>query len=195
VPPVEHPTSVREAPVRLACIGRLVPQKGFDLAIRAMPEVLAHHPHVRMSIVGGGPDGRALVELARELGVEKNIDFEGIVDRDRVASLLTECRAVVMPSRFEGLPLVALEAGWAARPVVGATAPGLSEAIFDGDNAITVPMEDPPALARAIERLVEDRDLAERLGCRGRERAERDHSLVTCADAYERLYEKVVSSA
>ncbi len=98
---------------------------------------------------------------------------------------------MVMPSHFEGLPLVALEAAWAGRPVVATRAPGLDEAVVDGETALVV---EPGggALAFGIERLVTDPALARRLGTGARAFAEREFSLGRCVDAYEALYERLV---
>lgn len=193
IEPMSSPTPIPERPVRLACIGRLTTQKGFDLAIEAMAQLADDLPEVTLSILGDGEERERLQELVRNLGIGDRVEFEGLVDRDRVRAVLEQSRAVVIPSRYEGLCLVALEAAWAARPVVATDAPGMSEALDDEETGIAVPVEDPLALAAAIRRLVDDRLLAEHLGKQGRARAERAFSMVTCADAYERVYEKVLA--
>lgn len=177
---------------RLLCIGRLVPQKGFDLAIRAVAALVGGYPDLRLTIAGGGPEWPVLQELATELGVAEHIEFAGIVDRDRVAELLTECTMVVMPSRFEGLPLVAIEAGWAARPVIGTDAPGISEAVVHERTGLVARTDDSGALAAAIGRLLEDEALTEEMGRNARARVEAEHSLRACAEQYERLYGQVL---
>ena len=179
---------------RLACIGRLEPQKGFDVAIEALPKVRAASPGVRLVIAGDGTERDRLRTLAEDVGVADIVEFLGAVDRARVAEVLHEAVAVVIPSRFEGLPLVALEAAWAGRPVVATDAPGLSEAVVPGDTALVVPVDDPDALGTAIVELLADPSRADAMGQSALARAQAHHSLERCVDAYERLYHRVTGN-
>jgi len=194
---VEAPTEPVEPvpvdPPRLAAIGRLVPQKGFDRAIDAIAAVAPRIPDLRLAIAGYGPEEAALVEQARERGVADRVEFLGILDRDGVQALLRDSTAVLMPSRYEGLPLVALEAAWAGRPVIATRAPGLDRAVVDGETALVVDPESE-AIAAAIERLVADPALARRLGTGARAFAERSFSLAACTDRYEELYTTLAGS-
>jgi glycosyltransferase involved in cell wall biosynthesis len=189
-PTAEVTTPVPTEPPRLVCIGRLVEQKGFDRALAAFARVASEHTDVRLTIAGDGPERAQLVGLASDLGIADRVDFLGIVDRPGVARLLERATAVVMPSRFEGLPLVALEAGWSGRPVVATRAPGLDRAVVDGETALVVDPE-TDALAYGLARILTEPGLAQRLGSGARARAEREYSLVTCADRYAAIYERV----
>jgi glycosyltransferase involved in cell wall biosynthesis len=131
----------------------------------------------------------------RALGVDDRVDFLGMVSRDQVATLLRECTVVVMPSRFEGFPLVALEAAWAGRPIVAADSPGLSEAVVPGETGLMVPREDPDALASAIGELLIDHHRVGALGRNARALAAEQYSLDRCVDEYEVVYERVVGGA
>jgi glycogen(starch) synthase len=195
VPPVVDVSPIPDGPARLLCMGRLDEQKGFDVAITALALVRERHPNVRLVIAGDGPERNRLIATASGLGVDDSIDFLGTVSRSRVATLFRECAAVVMPSRFEGLPLVALEAAWAGRPVIAADAPGLSEAVVPGETALMVPPEDPHALASAIVRLLDSPDRAGALGRKARTVAAARYSLDRCADEYEALYNRVIGNA
>ena len=190
VPPVAVSTPVPVGPPRLACIGRLVAQKGFDRAIDALAILAPRHQTLRLAIAGDGPERAALEARAVERGVSDRVEFCGLLDRDGIARLLETSTAVVMPSRYEGLPLVALEAAWAGRPVVATRAPGLAEAVLDGETGLLAG-GDAPQLASAIERILRDPDLARRLGATGRETAERRYSMDACADQYEALYRRL----
>jgi glycosyltransferase involved in cell wall biosynthesis len=97
-----------------------------------------------------------------------------------------------MPSRFEGLPLVALEAAWAGRPVVAAQSPGLEDAVEPGSTGLMVPAEDAAALATCLAGLLADPDRASELGRNARAFAERRYSLDRCVDEYEQLYHRVL---
>lgn len=178
---------VRDGPSRLLCVGRLVTQKGFDRALRATA-ILAARRDVTLTIAGDGPLRDELVAQAHALGIAERVEFLGRVSGERVQELLSGAIVVVMPSRFEGLPLVALEAAWAARPVVGTAAPGLSEAVVHGETGLLVDGDDH-ALADAIEALLVDRKRARALGEAARRRAERSFSLSACVDGYVELYD------
>ena len=125
-----------------------------------MADLAPKYPDLRLTIVGVGPLLADLQRQAADLGVAGHIEFAGRVDHDDIAALLDQMVALVMPSLFEGLPLVALEAAWRARPVVGTTAPGLARAVVDGENGLLVDPEDPHALSAAMESLILDRDRA-----------------------------------
>ncbi|MGI8608536.1 MAG: glycosyltransferase family 4 protein [Candidatus Dormibacteria bacterium] len=192
VPPGPAPAPVADGPARLLSVGRLVPQKGFDLALEALALVVRERPEVRLDIVGEGPEERHLREQIKALGLVQHARLLGRVEHARIAGLMAAATAVVMPSRFEGMPLVALEAGRTGRPVVGTAAPGLRCAVVDGHTGLLVPAEDPRALAAALLRVVDDRDLARKLGAAARERIEVEHSLTRCVDEYEELYSRLV---
>ena len=194
-PLIEKPTQVPDGSARFLCLGRLVFQKAYDVAIRAVARLVPDHPDVQLMIAGVGPEETMLRDLIGELGVSSQVHLLGEVDRDRVAELLEACTALVAPSKFEGMPLAVLESAFAARPVIGTAVPGLTEAVIDGETGIVVPLGDDDALARAMRRLIEDRGLATKLGAGARAWVEREHSLAACAEAYEALYERVVAGA
>ncbi len=136
------PPPPRAEPLRLLALGRLAPEKGLDVLLRALTDVSAP---VTLHLVGDGPERARLETNAWGLDVH----FHGFADD--VLPLLRACDALVMPSRREGLPMSLIEAVAADRPVVGSAVGGIPELV--GDNGILVPPDDPPALRRAIERL------------------------------------------
>ena len=155
----------------ILCLGRLVPAKGFDVALRAFALLASRHPEARFTIAGGGASRDALVAMAKELSIEERVAFPGWVEPDDVPRLLNEASVVVMPSRQEGLPLVAVQAALMARPIVATGVGGLPEVVLDGETGILVPQEDPQAVADAIARLLSDRGEAARIGERSRQHA------------------------
>jgi glycosyltransferase involved in cell wall biosynthesis len=132
------------APARIGGLGRLVPQKCFDMAIAALDAVLARRP-AELVIAGEGPERARLEELARGLPVT----FGGYLGSPaEVAAFLSGLDVLVLPSRYEGLPNAVLEARACGIPVVATDVPGVAEA---ADAGVTlVPADDPPALARAL---------------------------------------------
>lgn len=177
----------------LLCIGRLVPQKGFDMAIEAFASVAPSFPWARLQIVGTGPDRDDLVAQAEALGVGDRVDLVGRVEPHEVPKLLAQARALVMPSRYEGLPLVALEAAWSARAVVAMAGPGLAEAVVDGKTGLLVAPGDVPALAGSMVEVLASRERAAALGRAARARMERDWSIAATVDRYEAIYERVIA--
>jgi glycogen(starch) synthase len=173
---------------RLLCLGRLVREKGFDLALKALAAVLPRFPYVRLIIAGDGPERPALQRQTVELGLESFVEFTGWVAREDVPALMNQAVALVMPSRREGLPLVALEAAQMARPVIAARVGGLPEIVAHGQTGLLVDREDVAGLARAFSLLLENPELAVRLGRTARERVQTEFSWNVHVDSYERLY-------
>jgi glycosyltransferase involved in cell wall biosynthesis len=150
----------RPAPYVLA-VGRLAAQKGFDVLLDALAAATHAPPLV---IAGGGPEREALLAQAVRLGIASRVELLGDVPRERVKRLLRGAAVVVMPSRFEGNPLIALEAMQAGTALIASAIPGLPQELCDGGTGLLVPPEDPAALARAIDRFLGDPTDAQRLG-------------------------------
>lgn len=190
VPDERRPPAPRPRPGPLiGAIGRLEPQKGFDLLIRALREV----DNASLVLVGDGSEREPLERLARELGVAERITWIGWTDR--VRSYLETFDVFALPSRFEGFPLAMLEALLARAAVVATDVGSVAEAVHDGETGLLVPAEDPAALAAATRRLLGDDDLRRRLGEEGRrlvlDRFTADHM----TRAFESLYEDLLRSA
>jgi glycosyltransferase involved in cell wall biosynthesis len=147
---------------RLLAMGRLHPNKGFDIALRA----LAVLPGAHLSIAGEGPERTALEGLARELGVADRVAFLGW--RRDTGALLAAAEVFVCSSRHEPLGNIVLEAWSAGRPVVALAAQGPAELIADGVDGVLVPGEDPAPLAAAIAALLHDAPRAVAIGAAGR---------------------------
>jgi glycosyltransferase involved in cell wall biosynthesis len=164
-------------------VGRLVEQKNHALAVRALADV----PDAVLAIAGTGPLLADLERLARESGVAERVRFLGL--RQDARALMGAADVVVMPSRWEGLPLSALEALASGTPLVATDVRGLRELVTDGENALLVP-EEPEALAAALRRVLDDPELAGRLAAAGKEveGAGSDQRLVErFLELYERL--------
>lgn len=142
-------------------VGRLDPQKGFDLLIRAFARV--PHPGARLTIFGEGPERAPLENLVRASGLEGRVSLPGIVRGPQ--EWLGAGHVLVVSSRFEGFSNVVAEATCSGLPVVSFDCPyGPSEMIVEGRNGLLVPPEDVAALAGAMTRLAADPALRNRLG-------------------------------
>jgi glycosyltransferase involved in cell wall biosynthesis len=193
-PSPAHSDPVAEGPPVVLFVGRVVPQKGFDLGLAAFAELHRRHPEARLVVGGDGVSHAALAEQVQARGLADAVDLVGWVDRAGIRRLMAAATMVVMPSRFEPFGLVALEAGQARRPVVAFAVDGLVEAVDDGRTGLLVPPGDVAALAAAMARLVEEPGLARRLGEAGYESDRSGKAWDAHVDAHEALYEKLVAA-
>ena len=149
---------------KLLAMGRLHPNKGFDVLLRAM----ALLPRGHLYLAGAGPEDTALRTLAAELGITHRVSFLGW--RRDIGALLAAADIFICSSRHEPLGNIVLEAWSAAKPVIAAAAQGPVELIRDGADGVLVPCEDAPALAAAIGALADNPLRAAELGAAGRVR-------------------------
>lgn len=171
----------------LLTVGRLVPRKGLDTTIRALPRIAEDVPNVTYLIVGHGPDRARLAGLARRLGVADRLHFAGKVPHDQLPLYYNACDVFVMPSReadpdVEGFGIVFLEAGACGKPVIGARAGGVPDAIRDGETGLLVPPRAPERLARAARWLLAHPAKAHRIGRQGRQRVLNEATWTHIAD-------------
>lgn len=161
-------------------VSRLVPRKGVDTVIRALPAILEAVPNTIYVIVGDGPDRRRLEGLARKLGVADHIHFAGCVSDEALPAYYAACDVFVMVSRsipevgeVEGFGIVYLEAGACGKPVVAGRSGGVAEAVQDGVSGLLVDPSDVAAVGDAVVSVLQDPALAASLGAAGRRRAQR----------------------
>jgi glycosyltransferase involved in cell wall biosynthesis len=150
----------------LLVAARLEPQKGHSVLLNAMPEVLREFPNARVFCLGDGVLRQELGHQAKQLGLQDSVRFLGF--RSDVADWLALCDFTVLPSFYEGLPLVAVESLAAGRTMLATAVDGTPEVIVDGRTGITVPPGDPGALAAAICSLLRSPELRRRLAEQGR---------------------------
>jgi glycosyltransferase involved in cell wall biosynthesis len=182
--PLEPLPRPRAGPI-VGSLGRLEPEKGFDVLLRALPAV----PEATLVLVGEGSTRGPLEALGEELGIAERVVFAGWSDDAR--RHLTTFDVFALPSRFEAFPLSVLEAMLASLPVVASDVGSVGEAVEDGRTGVLVPPEDPEALGHALRDLLEDPERARALGRHGREQALERFSVDAMVQAYERLYEEV----
>jgi glycogen synthase len=187
------PTPVPFEPPTLLCVGRVVREKGFDIALRALARLRKNISGIRMIIAGDGMARPSLEELARELRLADCVEFTHWVEPERVPELINRATMVLMPGRWkEPFGLVALQGAQMARPVVATPLGGLPEVIVDGATGVMVPPESDAALADAIDRLLADPQHAIALGLNARRRAREVFGFDHFLTEYEMLYRHVV---
>jgi glycosyltransferase involved in cell wall biosynthesis len=177
----------------LLVVGRLEPQKGHRVLLEALPAVRAEFPSARLVCVGEGDERRALEVQAARLGIGSAVRFTGF--RPDVPRWLSAADVVVLPSFYEGLPLAAIEALAASRPVVATAVDGTPEVVVDGQTGLTVPAGDVASLAGAISRLLREPLLARRLGQAGRRWVEERFDEERQVRMTERLYSGAFETA
>lgn len=149
-------------------VAELIRRKGVDTLIRALGRLRDSHPFT-LVICGEGPDEPALRKLSEELGVSDRVEFRGQVSREKIPDYFSASDVFVLASRVEAAGNVILEAMSAGRPVVTTDCGGPPEYVEDGRTGYIVPVEDDGALASRLASLMDDPELADRLGLAGRE--------------------------
>ncbi|MGP4098540.1 glycosyltransferase family 4 protein [Nonomuraea sp. KM90] len=187
---VEQERSQQANPVVIAA-GRLVPQKGFDLLVQAFAQVVPEHPEWRLRIFGTGPRRGQLAGLVEQYGLGEHVSLPGRTDR--LEWELTDASVYALSSRFEGLPMVMIEAMTHALPVVAFDCPtGPGDVLTDGVDGVLVPPRDVDALAAALNRVIADRDLRVRMG-RAAARASRAYGPEQVMPLWEDLFSELAA--
>jgi len=176
-------------PPRVLCLGRLAPDKGFDIVLPAFDAVLRRSPRARLVIAGNGPDRDRLEKQVADRGMHHVVEFVGWVPPSAVADLINSSTIVVMPSRQDSFPLVALEAALMGRPLVAARVGGLPEIVVHMETGLLVDKEDYSSLATAIYFLLEHPQAAVQMGNAARVRARTVFGWERHVNAYDDLYQ------
>jgi len=194
-PPAEVPRLVRPAGGLAALVpARFDFQKGHDILIRALAHPLLERNRERIvfTLAGEGPLRRDMQRMARQYGVEANLRFLGDCSHDGVMSMMQACDLVVLPSRWEGLPIAVLEAGMRGCAVLASDACGNRE-ILENGRGILFHNTNPESLAGQLTRILEDSTVLETLGADLREHVMREYSLERMLSRIERLYADCVT--
>jgi glycosyltransferase involved in cell wall biosynthesis len=176
----------------IGTIGRLHHQKGMDILLKAAAEARERLPQMRVMIVGEGPEGKSLKGLARELGISDSVIFTGI--RRDIPDILAALDLFVLPSRWEGMPNVILEAMAAGRPVVAADTGGAQELVSHEETGLLVPAEDVNSLSEAVIRLLSNPPDLEKMAERARGRVKDQYSILRMVDQNQELYERLLKN-
>ncbi|MFT4517663.1 MAG: glycosyltransferase involved in cell wall biosynthesis [Halioglobus sp.] len=160
-----HPaqTSPEEGVFNVAITRNLEPIYGLDVAIQAVALSRETIPGICLKIAGSGPQREELEDLARQLGVEDNVDFLGRLERDEIVSLYHSAHAALNPTRVDNMPNSVLEALACGLPVISTNVGGVPFIVRDGETALLVPPDDAQAMAKALVALHSDAQLRDRL--------------------------------
>ena len=174
---------------RLLSVGRVVHQKGLDLAMRALGGL--KHLGWEWYIAGDGPQLQGLQALAKELDIGDRIHFLGWQSGGQLIESYQRANIFLFPSRHEGMPNAMLEAMASGLPVVASCIAGSEELVLDGKTGYLFPSEDIESLQAALEKIVSDPGLRQRMGSASRLHAETNYSWASTAQQYALLLEKV----
>ncbi len=164
-------------------VGRLVPKKGFDLLLDAAAPLLEEDPRLRVVLAGDGPELGHLQERAAILGIQDQVEFAGVVDRDRILELFDESALFALPCRIspdgdrDGVPVVLMEAMAVGLPVVSTALSGVPELVLEGRTGLCVPPGDVDALRAALRGILCAPETAARHARAGRDLVEREFDL------------------
>jgi glycosyltransferase involved in cell wall biosynthesis len=159
----------------LLFVGRLRLRKGLEVLLAALERLRERGHELPLLVAGDGERRHPLKSQAARRGLGEGVLFLGRQGRGEVRALLGGARALVVPSLYEGMPLVVLEAMAAGVPVVASRVSGIPEVVLDGETGWLVPPGDPSSLAAALARVWEDREEARRRGQAGRRRLEESY--------------------
>jgi len=173
---------------RLLSVGRLVYQKGFDLAMQALAG-LKDLPWT-WTIAGDGPQMAVLQAMAAEHGITERIHFLGWQKAGQLKEQYGAADIFLFPSRHEGMPNAVLEAMSSGLPVVATRIAGSEELVVDGETGALVPTEDVGSLRESLRPLLVDGKMRERMGSASRLRVERSFGWQRVADQYQEILEK-----
>jgi glycosyltransferase involved in cell wall biosynthesis len=169
-------------------VGRLSHVKGIDLLVTAFAAVRQAVPDCKLLLVGAGPEQAPLMALADRLGVSSAVAWLGRRPWDEAMQLLSLMDVVIVPSRFEGFGLTAVEAMACRKPLVATDVDGLREVVDAPATGILVPGEKHADMAEAVVRLLANAETRTRMGCLGRRRLERLFSYPTFVEQHLAAY-------
>ena len=181
--------SIPEGSLIIGTVGSLRREKGFDVMIKSIPEVMESCPQAFFIIAGSGAEKGCLEKTASDLNVNSRILFLG--QREDISELIPAFDIACSSSRTENFPLSILEYMACAKPVVATKAGGVPEMIKDGFNGITVDAESPEALAKAIICLIDNKELRKSMGANARKTVEENFTVEKMVENYKDFFREI----
>ncbi len=176
----------------IGCVGRYRPVKDQALLVDAVARLVPDHPDLRLVIVGEGELRPQLERQVADLGVGDRVRLHGNEADPR--PMYGAFDVLAQASRSEGLPNVLLEAAAAGCPIVATDAGGSGEIVVDGRTGLLVPTRDVDALAAALRRMIDDRELRRRLGSEARAHVAESFGMDRFVREYGDLYEELAAA-
>jgi glycosyltransferase involved in cell wall biosynthesis len=187
--PAKNPKS----PPVILCVANLIPIKGHELLLHAFAAIHPQYPEVCCEVIGGGPERARLNRLVNELDIANKVHFLGRRSRTQVAEAMGRCLLFALPSRYEGLGCVYLEAMSSGKAVIACKGQGIQEIISHESNGWLIDPDNLPAMTDALSRLLQDSKLRLKIEIAARHTVEQQFTLSHQATALVRLYRECVA--
>ncbi len=171
-------------------VARLWPEKEQDKIIDAAAQLAEQYPRMKFLIVGDGPLEQALKEQVVKQGLQQTVLLPGF--RKDLLHVLAALDVFAFPSSAEGTPMVIYAAMAMALPIVASPVSGVGEVLLDGETALLVPPADADALAAAVVRLIQEPELAQRLGSGAKQIVEQKYSVEQAVNQLEQIYTRLI---
>jgi glycosyltransferase involved in cell wall biosynthesis len=186
-----EPEFQKTSPPSLLIVGNLLAGKGHELLLQSIARLKNVHPDVQCTIIGEGADRARFVALTQELGIQDRVHFLGRRSRAEVAAAMQRCTIFVLPSRYEGLGCVYLEAMACGKPAIGCHGQGIDEIIQRGSNGWLIAVGALDELVEALRVLLQDAELRTRIGHSARQTILENYTLHHQARRLMRIFEDV----
>jgi glycosyltransferase involved in cell wall biosynthesis len=180
-------------PSLVLSVGNLIPTKGHELLIRSAAALAVEFPALVLEIIGDGPERAHLENLAQELKIADRVQFLGRRSRHEVAAAMRRCTVFALPSRYEGMGCVYLEAMAVGKPVIGCREQGIAEVIRQGSNGFLVGPDNEKELTLALGMLLRDETRRRNLGAAARDTILERFTLSQQAESLVRIYRECLA--
>ena len=182
-------------PVKIVCTGRMVTAKGHRILLESIAALVLPGVNVSCTLIGDGPERKALEAQCSRLGIERNVEFLGALAHQPTLEQVARADIFVLASFAEGLPVALMEAMALGVPCVSTTIAAIPELIHQKENGMLVPAANVPALTAALALLVEDATLRQELGRRARTTVELEYNLATNLDLLAEMWVRRLAPA
>ena len=187
------PAPEQKNPLVVLSVGNLIPTKGHALLLRAYSQAIGAAAGCELQIIGEGPELPSLKRLALQFGIGSSVRFLGKQTREQVAQAMKRCAVFALPSSYEGLGCVYLEAMACGKPAIACEGQGIDEIIKHGANGLLVQAESALQLAESLQVLIQNEGLRERLGRAARQTILQGHTLEQQAAELAELYRECLA--
>jgi teichuronic acid biosynthesis glycosyltransferase TuaC len=181
------------ASLNVLSVANLIPIKGHDTLLRALASLATEFPSLTLNLIGDGPESSRLKALVQQLHIEERVLFSGRRSRQQVAEAMRHCAVFALPSRYEGLGCVYLEAMSSGKPAIGCRGQGIAEIIQHGSNGFLVGPDNEKELGLALAMLLRDHPLRRRLGAAARDTILERYTLSHQAEMLLRIYREAAA--
>jgi len=181
--------SVPSTSFKIGVIGRLEEQKGHRYLLKAISLLNGKFNNVKFLIAGDGSLKKELIDSAERLEISDKVEFLGY--RENIKELISEIDLVVLPSLYEGLPLIALETGAMGKPIIVTNVDGSPEAVINEKTGIVIPPKDEDSLKNALEELLDNKGLLLEYGRNAQKFIREEFDIKKQVEKTEKLYKDI----